>query len=392
MLATEWNAYIDRLRPLAENAAAMVEGATEQERQELYEYFFTLLSVGYISIFHTDPAHPDFSPLFNNAFDHIFPNPDTSYQVAPIDDGGTYILSGFRGTTRMVDVQIGGGMLVPRGEGGLGQNFANYYLDDLTLAEDGAFEVLISADRPADHVGDWWKLENGATYLLVRQTVYDALTEVDARVAIDRLDTPAAKPRPTAEVTRDNLEQLSVWTDSWVTWIWGFTQRSINAHPIPNRFIVNNFDDIGGVGTQHYIEGRVELADGEALFVETEVPESCVYWGFQMVDKWLRTIDEFSQTSINGHTAILSSDGKLRFVVSDTDPGVPNWLDTVGRNEAYVQGRWNICSSGPAPVAMRIPVADVREHMPADTPTVSAEERDAALRLRRKGIQLRRRW
>jgi hypothetical protein len=39
-----------------------------------------------------------------------------------------------------------------------------------------------------------------------------------------------------------------------------------------------------------------------------------------------------------------------------------------------------------------VPFADIRKHLPADTPAMSAQERDASLRLRRKGAQLRRRW
>jgi hypothetical protein len=98
------------------------------------------------------------------------------------------------------------------------------------------------------------------------------------------------------------------------------------------------------------------------------------------------------QTSINGHTARLDKDGKFRAVISATDPGVPNWLDTVGYAKGTMFGRWTECSSGPTPTIAKVKLADVRNHLPSDTPVISAEARDAALRLRRKGAQLRRRW
>jgi hypothetical protein len=57
-----------------------------------------------------------------------------------------------------------------------------------------------------------------------------------------------------------------------------------------------------------------------------------------------------------------------------------------------IYGRWTNSRSDIAPMVTKIKVADVRRYLPADTPTVTAQERDAAIRLRRKGAQLRRRW
>jgi hypothetical protein len=37
-------------------------------------------------------------------------------------------------------------------------------------------------------------------------------------------------------------------------------------------------------------------------------------------------------------------------------------------------------------------VSDIRKHLPAATPTVTAVERDKTLRARNIGVQLRRRW
>jgi hypothetical protein len=98
------------------------------------------------------------------------------------------------------------------------------------------------------------------------------------------------------------------------------------------------------------------------------------------------------QTHLNGFTAHVDRDGKFRAVVSATDPGVPNWLDTMGYLKGSLLGRWLESSSTPIPRVTRIKLADLRKHLPADTPVVTAEARDAAIRLRRKGAQLRRRW
>src|SRR5262245_52389102 len=96
--------------------------------------------------------------------------------------------------------------------------------------------------------------------------------------------------------------------------------------------------------------------------------------------------------SINAYQAKLDADGKFRFVVSATDPGVPNWLDNMGYKTGFVYGRWNMCSSAPTPTAKIVKVAEVRKFLPAETPTITAEERDASLRKRRLAAQMRKRW
>jgi len=79
-------------------------------------------------------------------------------------------------------------------------------------------------------------------------------------------------------------------------------------------------------------------------------------------------------------------------VISFKDPGVPNWLDTGGYLYGGIQGRWNKADSCPMPATKKVKLADLRKHLPADTPTVTAAERDASLRDRRMGAQFRRRW
>ena len=75
-----------------------------------------------------------------------------------------------------------------------------------------------------------------------------------------------------------------------------------------------------------------------------------------------------------------------------TDPGVPNWLDTAGFKQGTIYGRWYDCSSNPLPTLKRVKLSEVRDHLPADTPIVTPEERTTQLRDRVRGAQRRRRW
>jgi hypothetical protein len=391
--AQEWNSYMVPLAPLGERMAAKLTDPDDpQLRQELYRFIYSQIAAGYMGVLYTDLEHPDFLPYFNQAFNQAFPNPDDVYYVAAIEGTGVYKISGFRGTVHIADVQIAGGNLIPHGTGDLGKTFANHDLSTVHAKKDGSFEVILSPERPAGYKGDWWKLDSSATYILVRQISYDWLHETDARVAIERLDRPAIKPRPGAQTIEAQLKQIPVWAETWtrvsIDWI-----KRVRERGLINKVQVANYNANGGLSTQRYIEGAFDLNADEALIVETEMPKQCRYWNFQLADELWSSVDWMNrQSSLNGYTAKLDKDGKFRAVVSAQDPGVPNWLDNGGLKRGLVYGRWTECSSAPTPTVTKVKVADVRKYLPADTPIVTAEARDATIRLRRKAVQLRRRW
>ena len=97
-----------------------------------------------------------------------------------------YRVSGFRGSVRIIDFQLGDSPSFAYGKandhGSFGPTFANYDVDDLHVAADGAFEFVLSGARRKDYRGDW-------------------VHEVDGRIAIERLDRPAAR-RWKCELTR----------------------------------------------------------------------------------------------------------------------------------------------------------------------------------------------
>jgi len=148
-----------------------------------------------------------------------------------------------------------------------------------------------------------------------------------------------------------------------------------------------------GIAKQVYFDGPWQLEEHEALIIETAIPERCRYWNLQLADPLSCGIDPLNrQTSLNGFQAELDSDGKFRAIIAGSDPGVPNWLDTGNYGYGSMLGRWLDADSSPQPSVRKVALNEVRDYLPKDTPTVSAEERDNRLRARRKAAQLRRRW
>jgi hypothetical protein len=95
---------------------------------------------------------------------------------------------------------------------------------------------------------------------------------------------------------------------------------------------------------------------------------------------WYISLDYIHhQTSLTADQARIDPDGMLRFVISERDPGVANWLECTGHRRGYVQIRWQRLArdlrpdEGPAvsvvgagDVAQRLPFYEQARATPQD--------------------------
>ncbi len=154
-----------------------------------------------------------------------------------------------------------------------------------------------------------------------------------------------------------------------------------------------DYSATGAMPLQHYHEGVFELDDDEALLVEAEMPPDCRYFSWSLTDRMLVTLDWMNaQTSINRTQAVIGPDGVLRVVLSRSDPGSPNWMETVGYRSGVLQCRSQGSQQAPAFTTRLVPAASVFDHLPDGTRRFTLAERQEALEQRRTGAQLRRLW
>jgi hypothetical protein len=375
------------------------DGATEVESQDMNKLALSILACGYLCHVYTDSHRPVFMPLWNYAFNQGGPNPDYVYSNAEIDPGGAYVISGYRGTSRFVEITQRKDNLMTEAhvdvqdESPLTETLD---LDDLKLDEDGYFSVRLSAERPEDYSGDWWYLDPRAHGLLMRRCSCDWNHEVDARVAINRLDNGAGDM--SAEETARRFSNMAAWIEGMIGFDtrlvrWYRQRHGINTLLHSNRVGSTKDGELGGVLKQAYYDGIYEIDDDEALIVEVPLPKYCRYWQILVADDRFSTVDWVNrQSSLNDVQARIDSDGKLRAVVSKEDPGVPNWLDKADFPWGILQMRFNHASEFPEATVTMVPVTQVRQHLPQDTPVFSPAERRDQLRIRREGAQLRRIW
>jgi len=359
-----------------ERAGTRMAGAPVHERASGYRHLLTLAALGIDEALRSgEGGEPRIRPgNVDNVLKWGMDCPDAAYSGTSLRGDTSYRIRGVRGTVRYVGLQVMGGM----------ETLANVVVDDLEIAEDGSFDIVLSAD---EHDGNWLRLDERASTLIVRQFFYDWENELPAQLTIERTDgpEPGGHRSPDAEGTARHLVALGEFIEASVAF-WDDIEKVGRAEGL-NRFRdPANRTDIGGAEENVTVWGSYDIGPDDALVV-TVTPPPALYWSLVLGDEWWASVDYANhQSSLNGHQAVLDSDGAFRAVVSIRDPGVANWLDTTGFSVGPMIFRWLRASSAPVPSTRVIPVNELDDALPASTARVSADERQRVLAARRAGV------
>jgi hypothetical protein len=302
--------------------------------------------------------------------------PDALYGGARVDEAATYRIRGRRGSVRFVGITVTQGV----------RSLHAIDVDDLEIAPDGSFEAIASA---TEHAGNWIPLLPGADNLQVRQFFYDWDREVPASLSIERIDD-GPRRRPASDLDPETFARrldaaathVEAGLDLWMNV--GIAKRNGELNIFPKG-------EFGGPenGAQDHQQagiGYFKLAEDEALLIEVTVPKA-KYWSFDLGNFWMESLDYANrQTSLNGHQARLDSDGVFRAVIAHRDPGIPNWLDTVGHGEGAMIYRWNFADAAPIPETRVVKFSEIRNHLPPGTPEVSPQAREEEIERRRQHV------
>lgn len=332
---------------------------------------------------HADPRHPTLHRYELPWSQWGAPNPDNLYLRCAIDPTATYVLRGqVGGVHEALFSLIEGDMHLD--EHGV---FAEVALTDLEVGDDGTVELWLGPDGegPNRLVAD-----GPARLLLVRSYCWDWANDPMPTFTIERSDAlgePA--PRPTEADVAAALDRAGRWVECsvehWAEYV--AASRDLLEH---NTFTPPNTPP-GGAPSIGYGGGCWDLGDDEALLVELEEPDAH-YWNWSIHQlHWFDSGPWHDRMmSLNGHQAHVDGDGTVRVVLAPADPGVPNWLDTLGKPVGMAVYRYVGARTKPVPTAKVVPIAELRSHLPDEHPTVDEQARRQALAERLRGAQ--RRW
>ncbi len=260
-------------------------------------------------------------------------NPDTLYFHAYLRDSAEYVVSGRRGTTADLSFQILDGDYSPVDVPGSLTAFDDR---DIDIDDEGRFELRFG---PGFTGRNAFALAPGAAMLIVREVYSDWATERPGTIRIQRADRIGAAPLPPA---RDTLSKRygvagKILLSRLRTFLafpeWFYLKLPVNTLTEPRR-------TPGGLATQFSSVGHFDL-DDDAAMVVTVPASGAPYQGIQLGSGWYVSLDYINhQTSLTAAQARTDPDGMIRFVISERDPGVANWLERTGHRRGYVQLRW----------------------------------------------------
>jgi hypothetical protein len=316
-------------------------------------------------------------------------NPDTLYLHAYLRDDAEYIVTGQRGTTTDLSFQVLNGDYSPVDVPDSLTAFDDRRLD---IGPDRGFELRFGPPRP-DAPAGYVPLGPGSAMLVVREVYSDWAGERRGTLRIQRADKIGAAPAPPDEALLAKRYGVAgkILLSRIQTFLafpeWFYLREPVNTMTPPRR-------TPGGLATQFSSAGHFDLNPDQAMIVTVPAASKDVapYQGIQLGSLWYISLDYINhQTSLTADQARASADGMLRFVISERDPGVANWLELTGRTRGYVQIRWQRLTRdlevADGPHVEVVPFARVPELLPDyDQARITPEEYRARIAARQAAV------
>lgn len=373
----------DLTRPLQDaiaEAEKLIESApfikTEQDLLEGYDYLAGRIRMAMQMAFDHDLDRPLFINPTHQFSRQGLDNPDAIYFNAYLKEGVEYVVRGRRGTSADLSFQVMGGTY---------------------SAESAAASMLAFDDRELEKDADGnfefrYVAEPGAKSMIVREVFNDWDTEERGTLTIERVDTigQSAKPLRKERLAQRYEVAAKSLVGSIQTWI-AFPHFFQYKEPVNQPTAPQSTP--GGLSSQRSSIGHYEVEPDEALIVTVPECTDCAYQAIQIGSNWYISTDyETHQTSLTKAQAVTDPDGKMRFVISEENPGIANWLECLGHPTGSLMLRWQRLERdlGPedGPVVERVKLADVPSRLPYYTP-ITPEEYAARIAARQRSVARR---
>ncbi len=311
---------------------------TEQDLAEGYDYLAGSIRSSLQLAWAYQRDFPYFVPSTGPYTKLGLDNPDTLYFHAYLRDDAEYVISGRRGTTADLSFQVLAGDYSPVE---VPDSLSAFDDREIEIDGDRRFELRFGPAR-ADPGRNYFTLGPRSAMLLVREVYSDWDTERRGTISIHRADRRGFAP-PVADagaaakrygvagkILLSRLRTFLAFPE------WFYLKLPVNTMTEPRP-------TPGGLATQFSSAGHYDLGDDQAMIVTVPAAGRAVapYQGIQLGSMWYVSLDYINhQTSLTADQARTDPDGKMRFVISERDPGVVNWLERTGHRGGYVQIRW----------------------------------------------------
>lgn len=370
---------------------AAVPNPTAETRTQFKQAAAEIAFFGALNGLNDDPLRPHITFVgrpgrtvhgtFTLAPKGIDENPDSIYRVIPMDGVSTYLIRGHVAKNRPVVNEFS--VLTDAW-----QTVGNLSSGDLKVEPDGSFSITVGPDAAGqpNHI----QTKPDANYMTIRDTLADWATQRPNALTVQRIAGPPDGPPLSHE---QQLQKV-------ITKIKRYFAETVKGHTRilakpANVFATPEIKATDGMlVTQAYSLGHFDLAKDQVLIL-TIHPGSAKYVTVPVTNLWGTTMDPVHHVSSRNLDQVAKNpDGSFTVIVSPTDPGLANWVDTEGLSEGLLFLRWAAIAGGPdAPkpsVESKVgPLAKLSEAVPATLAKVDKAAREREVRQRAHDYDLR---
>jgi hypothetical protein len=397
-----WTHFCDRLKAAGARVFKDANPPSALQRADGFRYLTQNLSQAFDLALETkNTRYPMIQTFCSPTRKLGSDNADCVYMQAWIDGASVYKISGMRSTARMWNITVQGPRPPepPPGEPRLlHEPFgdtpeANIFGHELNTNWDGSFELFIGGEKQGQN---WLPTTPGTRKLFLRQ-YFDSWDEVSAQYSIERVGMTTPRPMPTPQDLVDAMNWAADFvyncTDFWPEWLWEknyevdeaainkFAGVSVATHRSGNAAVDSRRGRLVS-------SARWKLQPDEALILEFE--HSDAFWMLTCEGQFCNSMDYlYRPVSYAPSRTRVDPDGRIRLVVTASDPGYANWVDNQGFTEGILSFRNVMVRTLPELRTKMVKVADLARAMHPGSPKVTAEERVAEMRRRFDAIRRR---
>jgi hypothetical protein len=332
------------------------DATTDQEAAEGLRAILKILSMEVTDSINSDYRHPLFKRLDTRHREVGAFNPDAEYDQTSIDGTYDYAITGNLGTVRYVSITV-------NGAGPDGKNKIVGYMDDQDIRRyadgNGNFTIWLTKEKPAG-AGGWIPIPKEASGVVARQYIADRKKETMATFAV----AAVGKNLPDVEVMSDQeiaARIRKVASGLLVNMTWHRTLMPF-AMGTPNVFFERSGAGLGGniANTENlYDMAYYEVGNDEALVIDFQPPKT-KFWNLTTANIWQESQHYLTDpVSLTLDEVVKRKDGSVRFILTDKDPGLPNWLKTFHHNRGFLILRMVRVDKNPVPTIRRVKLGEL---------------------------------
>ena len=234
----------------------------------------------------------------------------------------------------------------------------SFVLSELAAA-DGTVDFVMSVTDPGpDEV--WFPMTAQTRELMGRVVYEDRGAESPPRLEICCLDEHRRPATPEPDDMAIRLAVAGQLVLGLLSDYGGWT-RDLLTRENQLEYTKEWYERIGGSPDDRHFEfGYWRLEPGTALLVEFAEPR-CQHWNFQLCNHWMENLADYfrGRGYVDSENAARTADGRVRIVVSGSDPGVANWIDPGDRDHGVMGLRFVQPATTPEVSSRLTPVEDL---------------------------------